>query len=144
VIHGQLRHPSSELWIRSTDSVVLNRKVSARERHRVNEVQHGAVDHRPHRLHVVKSKSGVDSTKGFFLMHDAYGGIVSLDDKPNLGLRNQHGVCVVQHRIHWVRGASVVATPITAETDPVAERDSAPVSAPVIGYRISPERLPLD
>jgi heme-degrading monooxygenase HmoA len=50
---------------------------------------------------VIESKARVDSAKGFLLMHDPYRGIVSFKDEPNLSLRNQHGVCVVQHRINF-------------------------------------------
>ena len=35
-------------------------------------------------------------------MHDADRGAVALDDEANLSLRDQHGICVVEHRIDWV------------------------------------------
>ena len=44
-------------------------------------------------------------------MHDAYRRIAALDNQTDLGLRNQHRVGVVQHRVDRVRGPSVVATP---------------------------------
>ena len=31
-LQGKLRHPPRELWIHSTDAIMLNREVSARER----------------------------------------------------------------------------------------------------------------
>ena len=77
-------------------------------------------------------------------MHDADRRIVSLDDEADLGLRNQHRVCVVQHRVDRMCGSSVVAASIIAEADSVTECDSGSVAAPVAGYGIPLQWLPLD
>jgi hypothetical protein len=67
-------------------------------------------------------------------MHDADRGIISLDYQSDLGLGNQHRVCVVQHRIDWVCSASVVATTIASETDTVTEGDSGQSVAVTFGF----------
>jgi hypothetical protein len=40
---------------------VLDGKVSTCEGDRVDQLQHGSVDHWAHRLHVIESKPGIDS-----------------------------------------------------------------------------------
>jgi hypothetical protein len=48
-----MRHPPRKLWIHAADSIVLNREVSASKRGGVDELQHSAIDHWPHRFHVI-------------------------------------------------------------------------------------------